>query len=200
MIDIKGLDKAEVLIALWDNSHAQGMSFLSAIPEGAVTVEHFRELLQNKTYFDYLYGRVIKVDLSEDEFDERLYDRDNYPGAAAEAIAPLRHKIDPLPQSMTLIVGERQAGKTSKLIRMSAAGHGTIVALTEQSVKYIKTQAKAMNLSIPEPINLSTFLYNRRGTTGPYLLDELGWALKYLGVKVATLDDECAIEILPRRF
>ena len=28
MINIKGLDKAEVLLALWKGSHAQGMSFL----------------------------------------------------------------------------------------------------------------------------------------------------------------------------
>lgn len=27
--------------------------------------------------FDYLYGRVLKVDLSGDEFEESLYDRDN---------------------------------------------------------------------------------------------------------------------------
>ena len=28
MVDISGLDKAEVLLALWKGSHAQGMSFL----------------------------------------------------------------------------------------------------------------------------------------------------------------------------
>ncbi len=90
MIDIKGLDKAEVLKALYDNSHIQGLGFLQAVPDGTVTVEHCRELLKHQTYFDYLYGRILKVDLSGDEFEERLYDRDNFPGSAARAISHLR--------------------------------------------------------------------------------------------------------------
>ncbi len=90
MIDIKGLDKAKVLKALYDGSHIQGMGFLQAVPEGTVTVQRCRELLKRSTYFDYLYGRVLKVDLSKDEFDERLYDRDNGTGAAARAVASLK--------------------------------------------------------------------------------------------------------------
>lgn len=90
MIDIKGLDKAEVLKALYDSSHVQGMGFLQTVPEGTVTVQHCRELLKHGTYFDYLYGRVLKVDLSGDEFDERLYERDNGRDSAARAIAFLK--------------------------------------------------------------------------------------------------------------
>lgn len=92
MIDIKGLNKAEVLKTLYDHTHVQGMGFLQAVPEGTVTVEHCEELLKKDTYFDYLYGRVLKVDLSGDEFNEALYDRDNFPGAAAKAIEELRNK------------------------------------------------------------------------------------------------------------
>lgn len=92
MIDIKGLDKAEVLKALYDVSHIQGMGFLQAVPDGTVTVGHCRELLKKSTYFDYLYGRVLKVDLSGDSFEEWLYDRDNGPDAAERAIAHLRAK------------------------------------------------------------------------------------------------------------
>ena len=87
MINIKGLDKAKVLKALYDASHVQGMGFLQAVPDGTVTVPHCRELLKHGTYFDYLYGRVLKVDLSGDEFDERLYERDNGRDSAARAIA-----------------------------------------------------------------------------------------------------------------
>ena len=86
MVNIKGLNKAEVLKALYDRSHEQGMGFLQAVPSGVVTVEHCEELLRDTTYFDYLYGRVLKVDLSDDSFDERLYDRDCGPGAAQRAI------------------------------------------------------------------------------------------------------------------
>lgn len=89
-INISGLDKAKVLKALYDNSHLQGLGFLQAVPNGFVTVEHCRELLKETTYFDYLYGRVLKVDLSGDEFDEWLYDRDNYPGAAQNTVDSIR--------------------------------------------------------------------------------------------------------------
>lgn len=93
MIDIKDLNKAEVLKALYDGSRIQGMGFMQAVPEGTVTVEHCKMLLETTgyPYFDYLYGRVMKVDLSKDEFDERLYDRDNGKGAAARIIDRLRN-------------------------------------------------------------------------------------------------------------
>lgn len=92
MISIKGMDKAEVLKSLYDHSHIQGMGFLQAVPHGYVTVEHCRELLEQTTYFDYLYGRILKVDLSGDSFDERLYDRDCGPGAAQRAVDYLSKK------------------------------------------------------------------------------------------------------------
>ena len=88
MVDIKGLDKARVLKALYDNSHLQGMGFMQA--SGPVTVEHCAKLLKEQTYFDYLYGRVLKVDLSGDEFDERLYDRDCGEGAAQRAVDSIK--------------------------------------------------------------------------------------------------------------
>lgn len=90
MIDIKGLDKAIVLKVLYDYNHIQGFGFLAAVPEGVVTVEHCRKLLKNITYFDYLYGRVIKVDLSGDSFDEFCYDRDCGNGAAQRAIDSIK--------------------------------------------------------------------------------------------------------------
>lgn len=94
MISIKGLNKAEVLKALYDHSHVQGMGIYQVVPEGTVTAEHCQMLLDTTgyPYFDYLYGRVIKVDLSGDEFDERLYDRDCGPGAAERAVRPIRNQ------------------------------------------------------------------------------------------------------------
>lgn len=85
MIDIKGFDKARVLKALHDHSRAQGLSFLGLRDRG-LTIEECRDLLAEQTYFDYLHGKVMKVDLSGDRLDERLYDRDNGPGAAEYAI------------------------------------------------------------------------------------------------------------------
>lgn len=89
MINIKGLDKAEVLLALYKASHTQGLGFLQAVDN--YTLEDARRDYEasHDKYFDYLHGRVLKVDLSGDEFDERLFDRDCGPGAAANAIDAL---------------------------------------------------------------------------------------------------------------
>ncbi len=79
-----------MLKALYDNSHVQGLGFMHAVPDGMVTVEHCAEILERGMEFDYLYGRVLKVDLSKDEFDERLYDRDCGEGAAQRAVDSIR--------------------------------------------------------------------------------------------------------------
>lgn len=50
-------------------------------------------MVQNEKYkydFDYLKGRVMKVNLSGDTLNEWGYDRDNGTGAAERAIASLR--------------------------------------------------------------------------------------------------------------
>src|SRR5438105_3753792 len=92
-IDISKFDKADVLAALYNNSKPQGMGFLHFDPTPMSRDEAARLLngedKQNhtsgyhcSTYFDYLKGRVMKVDLSGDQLDPRLYDRDNGKGAA----------------------------------------------------------------------------------------------------------------------
>jgi hypothetical protein len=86
LIDISKLDKAEVLAALYNNSRQQGMGFLHARGRGQLSVEEARELLKQIRYFDYLHGRVMKVDLSKDKLNPWLYDRDNGQGAAAAAL------------------------------------------------------------------------------------------------------------------
>ena len=86
MINIKGRDKAEVLALLYNHSQPLGMGILHFTPED-MTVEQAQKLIDASGYiFDYLKGRVMKVNLSGDEFDERWYDRDNGQGAAAMAL------------------------------------------------------------------------------------------------------------------
>jgi hypothetical protein len=89
MICIKGLDKAEVLAALYNASKPLGMGFMHFDPEPMMRDEA-AELLEATDDFDYIKGRVMKVHLSGDEFEEWLYDRDNGNGAAEAAIQPLR--------------------------------------------------------------------------------------------------------------
>ena len=97
MVDISGLNKAEVLNALYHGSHVQGVScYTNPVPVGVVVTPNWcKTLLEDEgiTYFDYLYGRVMKVDLSKDSFNEWLYDRDNGTGKAQEVINALREKI-----------------------------------------------------------------------------------------------------------
>lgn len=86
MIDISAMNKAEVLAKLYNSSRAQGISFLQA-REGVMSIEEAQKLLDSgETYFDYLHGKVMKVDLSGDQIDPWLYDRDNGKGAAARAL------------------------------------------------------------------------------------------------------------------
>jgi hypothetical protein len=93
-INIKGFDKAEVLQVLFNSSKQQGMGLMRQSGGSQLTLGQARELFvsSHSKYFDYLNGRVMKVDLSGDELDPYLYDRDNGQGAAARALAPLLEK------------------------------------------------------------------------------------------------------------
>ena len=90
-VSIQGLDKADVLKALHDNSKTQGSGRLHYKPEG-LSIDQCRDLIKESTDFDYLQGRVMKVNIEGDNFDPWGYDRDNGEGAAEKAILPLRIK------------------------------------------------------------------------------------------------------------
>lgn len=110
-IDITGLDKAELLAALYNASHAQGLGFLQA-RDGEMTKEQAQNIIDGEgddlrrtfgqddprrapqLYFDYLYGRVLKVDLSGDSLGTWAYDRDNVKGQAARIVAEVRAKAE----------------------------------------------------------------------------------------------------------
>lgn len=93
-IDLKGLDKAAVLAALYNASKPQGMGFLHYDPT-PMTVEQAQELLERTTDFDYLMGRVMKINLGGDTLNTWGYDRDNGEGAAAKAIESLQATSNP---------------------------------------------------------------------------------------------------------
>jgi transglutaminase-like putative cysteine protease len=100
-IDISGLDKIEVLLALYHAAEKMGLGFLQAdlsddevrdfiaqeqsshFPQGSRQASKF-------PYVDYLGGKPLKVDLSSDVLDGRLYDRDQGHGAARRVVETLR--------------------------------------------------------------------------------------------------------------
>lgn len=89
---------------------------------------------------------------------------------------------------MEILIGQRQSGKTSYLIKQSAESNGIIVAPTECMAKFIKEQAEEMGLKIQEPISWRNFLKGYRCKNGPILIDELGIVLNLMGITTATLD------------
>lgn len=92
MVDISGLDKAEVLKALYDNTIPLGLGILHWI-SGPMDIEKARAMIANGAVgHDYLHGRVMKVHIGGDEFDPWGYDRDNGEGAAQRVIDTLRDK------------------------------------------------------------------------------------------------------------
>lgn len=89
MIDITGLDKGAVLKALYDNSQPLGMGFIHFVP-GPMPLNEAQDIVSRCLDFDYLKGRILKVDLESDFLDPWGYDRDNGQGAAARAIDAIR--------------------------------------------------------------------------------------------------------------
>jgi len=119
-IDIAGLDKARVLCALYDAAKPQGMGRLHYVPGDLSIADAARIITRGDERidygvpprnvpeddrprmagfsrplsFDYLMGRVLKVDISGDTFSAWGYDRDNGEGAAHTAIERLRQRLE----------------------------------------------------------------------------------------------------------
>lgn len=100
-LDISGIDKAELLAALYNSAHPLGFGFMRFKEGHQMTTAEAREIIdtganpdyagaRNGLYFDYLHGRVIKCRLDDDTMRPDLYDRDNGKGAAAKVVAKLR--------------------------------------------------------------------------------------------------------------
>lgn len=81
-------NQAAALAALYNASKAQGRGRIHFTP-GDMPLQEAEDLLNTSRcpYFDYLKGRVMKVDLALGELDAGLYDRDNGEGAAEKALS-----------------------------------------------------------------------------------------------------------------
>ncbi len=88
-MNIAGMRKAAILAALYNNSKSRGMGFMHFDPKPMTEAEAQALLDSGRTYFDYLKGRVMKVDLSGDELKTYLYNRDNGENAAETVLKDL---------------------------------------------------------------------------------------------------------------
>lgn len=90
-MDISNLNKPELLAALYNKAKVQGLGVLHAT-EGDMPIKEAKSIFENSQdkYFDYVKGRVMKVDLSGDELKTFLYNRDNGEGAAEKIIEGLK--------------------------------------------------------------------------------------------------------------
>jgi len=86
-VKISHLSKAKVLAAPYNRSKPLGMGMLHYDPT-PMTEDEAKELLESShsKYFDYLKGRVMKIDLSGEELDTYLYNRDLGQNAAENVI------------------------------------------------------------------------------------------------------------------
>ena len=91
-MDITGIDKAEILAALYNAARPLGLGVLHFTPED-MTVEDARTMISDyqedfrgELYFDYVKGRVMKIRLDSNDLETWLYNRDNGDGAAERVI------------------------------------------------------------------------------------------------------------------
>ena len=94
-MNIAGLDKAAVLAALYNGSKQHSiMGYLDKNGKKDITVLQARNYIEERAdvfrgmYFDYLNGRVMKIDLSYDEVNTAMYNRDNGDGSALFELVP----------------------------------------------------------------------------------------------------------------
>jgi hypothetical protein len=104
-LDISGLDKAELLAGLYNRSKPLGLGFLEATQED-MTVDEARRIIQQQgPRFDYLNGRVMKIDLGGDTLNPRGFDRDNGAGATQSVVQAIRVGQQP-PANRASLAGE----------------------------------------------------------------------------------------------
>lgn len=101
MINISGLNKAEVLKALWEHSSTDGLTFLGAVTDlknGTFTIKQARDIVEStqNLKFGYVCGHMINCDLSGDMLNETDYDGFCGEGTAQKAITRLRKEVDML--------------------------------------------------------------------------------------------------------
>ena len=92
-VSLVGLNKADVLAALYNAARPQGLGFLH-YDSKPMERKQAEKLLEQTIYFDYLKGRAVKLDMSGEKLDTTSYNQNNGPGLAEQIIKELRENND----------------------------------------------------------------------------------------------------------
>lgn len=89
-IDVSDIAPGVLLQTLYMGARVQGLGVLHST-SGPLETEEIEEYLKDMPqYFDYLKGRVMKVEINGKTLRPRLYDRDNGVGAAQASVDEAR--------------------------------------------------------------------------------------------------------------
>lgn len=85
-MNVLGHTREEVFMVLYNRAMPLGNGFLHYVPK-QIDLAEAKEFLKTYpgNYFDYVKGRVMKVDLSRPEVNTVLYNHDNGKNAAEDA-------------------------------------------------------------------------------------------------------------------
>ena len=86
-IDVRGIDRPALFAALYNAARTQGMGFIHH-KDKQMTRDEAADILgkSDSNYTDYFRGRVMKINIMQDDLTTVLYDRDNGRGAANHAV------------------------------------------------------------------------------------------------------------------
>lgn len=86
-ISIKGVDKVELLVALYNAARPGWLH--RGYPKGPMECPEAKAILAESQNISIVNGRALYVDLSGDELDTTIYDSHNGRLCAGEALAPI---------------------------------------------------------------------------------------------------------------
>ena len=159
MVDIKGLDKAAVMAALFNASAPQGYGFLQAdLGPQVLSAQDAQNMVDSAPaptiigrddvrafVLDYDLGRPLKVRLAGDEFDPSRYDEVNGgPGSAQKVIDRLRAtgQVDTAESAEAhKTLTKAKAFEAMKMYNTVAAIDGLVVTLGADDADAILQQA-----------------------------------------------------------
>jgi hypothetical protein len=91
MVNIQGINKEELLRALWEASSPASFYAMQRMNAPEFDLDLAYSQIHNNGYADYICGRVIKCNIMEsDNVDPSMYDRDNGQGKFLSVVTTLR--------------------------------------------------------------------------------------------------------------